>query len=242
MADFKQNTHIRSNRDFRSNRTNGNSNFNNRPPVPPRKMYDSKCFQCEKACKIPFIPKTDKPIYCKECFLKNKSKQNLSPPQNLQPVKPQVQIQQSAQVQQSKTIAQIQKPVPNLVTSPAQVSKPQVQTQQPKTISQQVQSAAFISTTLLPQFQAIIEEKYKRLDDKLEKIIKMLESFEVEEGQDDKEDEEVDKEVDLADEDELEEDLKIQDRQTKLLQTYESEDDEEDVDEDEDDEDDFGFN
>lgn len=33
-----------------------------------RVMYDAVCAECGKPTKIPFEPKTDKPIYCNECF------------------------------------------------------------------------------------------------------------------------------------------------------------------------------
>jgi len=37
----------------------------------PREMFDAVCSECGKNCKIPFQPKTDKPIFCDDCF-KNK--------------------------------------------------------------------------------------------------------------------------------------------------------------------------
>ncbi|MGM5483017.1 MAG: CxxC-x17-CxxC domain-containing protein [Nanobdellota archaeon] len=53
-----------SNRDFRSN------NFNNGP----RKMHKAICSECKKECEVPFKPTGNKPVYCKECFEKHKSK------------------------------------------------------------------------------------------------------------------------------------------------------------------------
>lgn len=35
-----------------------------------KEMFDAICAECGKACKIPFIPKTDKPVYCSSCFEK----------------------------------------------------------------------------------------------------------------------------------------------------------------------------
>ncbi|MEZ7820686.1 MAG: hypothetical protein QMB51_00080, partial [Patescibacteria group bacterium] len=35
-----------------------------------REMFDSVCSECGKNCKLPFEPKTDKPVYCSECFEK----------------------------------------------------------------------------------------------------------------------------------------------------------------------------
>ncbi len=36
----------------------------------PREMHDATCAQCGKACKVPFEPKEDRPVYCSECFAK----------------------------------------------------------------------------------------------------------------------------------------------------------------------------
>ena len=33
-----------------------------------REMYDAVCDNCGKACKVPFKPSGDKPIYCSDCF------------------------------------------------------------------------------------------------------------------------------------------------------------------------------
>ena len=36
----------------------------------PRELHDAVCAQCGKACKVPFEPKEDRPVYCSECFAK----------------------------------------------------------------------------------------------------------------------------------------------------------------------------
>lgn len=33
-----------------------------------RKMYEVKCAQCGKTTQVPFEPKTDRPVYCRDCF------------------------------------------------------------------------------------------------------------------------------------------------------------------------------
>jgi len=33
-----------------------------------RQMFDAVCAQCGKACQVPFEPKTERPIYCSDCF------------------------------------------------------------------------------------------------------------------------------------------------------------------------------
>jgi CxxC-x17-CxxC domain-containing protein len=34
--------------------------------------FDVKCSKCGKDCKIPFKPVSNKPVFCEECFRKNK--------------------------------------------------------------------------------------------------------------------------------------------------------------------------
>ena len=36
----------------------------------PREMHDAICASCRAACKVPFQPKDDRPVYCSECFAK----------------------------------------------------------------------------------------------------------------------------------------------------------------------------
>jgi CxxC-x17-CxxC domain-containing protein len=36
----------------------------------PKELHDAVCAQCGKACKVPFEPKEDRPVYCSECFAK----------------------------------------------------------------------------------------------------------------------------------------------------------------------------
>jgi len=34
----------------------------------PRQMYPAVCSQCGKETEVPFEPRNDKPVYCRECF------------------------------------------------------------------------------------------------------------------------------------------------------------------------------
>ncbi len=34
----------------------------------PRQMYPAICSNCGKETEVPFQPRTDKPVYCRECF------------------------------------------------------------------------------------------------------------------------------------------------------------------------------
>ena len=31
-------------------------------------MFETVCAECGKPTRVPFIPKSDRPIYCSECF------------------------------------------------------------------------------------------------------------------------------------------------------------------------------
>ncbi len=35
-----------------------------------RQMYDAVCASCGAPCKVPFQPRTDRPVYCSDCFRK----------------------------------------------------------------------------------------------------------------------------------------------------------------------------
>ena len=39
----------------------------------PREMHKAICTECKKECEVPFKPKDDRPIYCKECYSKRKN-------------------------------------------------------------------------------------------------------------------------------------------------------------------------
>ena len=35
-----------------------------------RQMYDAICAGCGVQCKVPFQPRSDRPVYCSDCFRK----------------------------------------------------------------------------------------------------------------------------------------------------------------------------
>lgn len=43
---------------------------------PEKEMYMAICDGCGKETQLPFKPKGDKPVYCRECFLTRKKKSN----------------------------------------------------------------------------------------------------------------------------------------------------------------------
>ena len=38
----------------------------------PREMHNATCSACKKECQVPFKPKEDRPVYCKDCFAKQR--------------------------------------------------------------------------------------------------------------------------------------------------------------------------
>ncbi|PZR59579.1 MAG: zinc-binding protein [Candidatus Meridianibacter frigidus] len=38
-----------------------------------REMHPVTCAQCNKQTEVPFLPRNDKPVYCRECFQKMRS-------------------------------------------------------------------------------------------------------------------------------------------------------------------------
>jgi len=42
----------------------------------PREMHKAICAECKKECEVPFKPSGDKPVYCKDCFMKRKDSES----------------------------------------------------------------------------------------------------------------------------------------------------------------------
>lgn len=47
-----------------------NSEFGDRRQ--DREMYDAVCASCGKRTKVPFQPRSDRPVYCSDCFSKRR--------------------------------------------------------------------------------------------------------------------------------------------------------------------------
>lgn len=39
----------------------------------PREMFDVICADCGKPAQVPFKPRGDRPVYCRDCFPKHRS-------------------------------------------------------------------------------------------------------------------------------------------------------------------------
>ncbi len=37
-----------------------------------RELFDAVCVSCGSACQVPFQPRQDRPVYCRDCFTKQK--------------------------------------------------------------------------------------------------------------------------------------------------------------------------
>jgi len=40
----------------------------------PHQMYKAKCSNCDMETEVPFKPDPDRPVYCRECYAKQKSR------------------------------------------------------------------------------------------------------------------------------------------------------------------------
>ncbi len=38
----------------------------------PRQMFPATCAQCGKQTEVPFQPRGDKPVYCRDCYVKSR--------------------------------------------------------------------------------------------------------------------------------------------------------------------------
>lgn len=38
----------------------------------PKKLFDAVCAECGQKTQVPFFPKGEKPVYCRDCFIKKK--------------------------------------------------------------------------------------------------------------------------------------------------------------------------
>jgi len=57
------------------NRQSGRRNFGRRDfgsPGGARQMYKTVCSSCGRDCEVPFRPSGDKPVFCSNCFEKNR--------------------------------------------------------------------------------------------------------------------------------------------------------------------------
>jgi len=48
--------------------------FGGRNPRPQREMFTVICGECGVETQVPFRPSEDRPVYCRECFNKNKNR------------------------------------------------------------------------------------------------------------------------------------------------------------------------
>ncbi len=61
-------------RQARKARQNGNSDNNHRNNSysykPQREMFPAVCTECGEATQVPFQPREDRPVYCRDCYNK----------------------------------------------------------------------------------------------------------------------------------------------------------------------------
>lgn len=42
----------------------------------PREMHDATCSACGAKTQVPFKPSGDRPVYCRDCYMKRKDSQS----------------------------------------------------------------------------------------------------------------------------------------------------------------------
>jgi len=52
----------------RSYGASGGGEHRSRTERPPRQMYDVVCADCGQPTQVPFKPREDRPVYCKDCY------------------------------------------------------------------------------------------------------------------------------------------------------------------------------
>lgn len=66
---FSEPKRCRSCRAMRRNEREGDAGTGYaRPPRPEREMFDVVCSNCGQPTKVPFQPRGDRPVYCRDCF------------------------------------------------------------------------------------------------------------------------------------------------------------------------------
>lgn len=48
----------------------GGGAYNDRAP---REMHEARCDSCGGVARVPFVPRGDKPVYCSDCFSRNRA-------------------------------------------------------------------------------------------------------------------------------------------------------------------------
>lgn len=71
MPDFRKNNYSGGNRNFRDrgnfrDRNENRNDFGDRDRN--KQMFDATCDNCGRACQVPFMPTSGKPVYCSDCF------------------------------------------------------------------------------------------------------------------------------------------------------------------------------
>jgi len=57
----------------RANGPGAYASDNNRPPRTEKVQHPVTCASCGKQTTVPFVPKYDRPVYCSDCFEREKS-------------------------------------------------------------------------------------------------------------------------------------------------------------------------
>lgn len=59
-------------REVRKSRNGGSSEYSSSTARPHREMHRATCGDCGGVAEVPFIPSSDRPVYCRDCFSKRR--------------------------------------------------------------------------------------------------------------------------------------------------------------------------
>ena len=76
MNNFNRNRSDGENRRFSGNRFGGGRSGGFRRDFGPREMHKAVCSECKQECEVPFKPTEGRPVFCKECFQKQREQQD----------------------------------------------------------------------------------------------------------------------------------------------------------------------
>jgi len=81
MADYKKNNHFThsARKDFGSRPPFRGGDRGGRDFGGPKEMFDAECASCHKMTQVPFKPNGMKPVYCRDCFKPEDSRDSRAP-------------------------------------------------------------------------------------------------------------------------------------------------------------------
>ena len=68
-AERRANRHAQAVATFEQERAESRSSYRGKNlALPANRMYNATCDQCGGPARVPFVPRGDRPVYCRDCF------------------------------------------------------------------------------------------------------------------------------------------------------------------------------